>query len=620
MASGDKGREQEYGYRSRIPLLSAIAHLRAFARGRGLLVVLALLLGLSSPAAADRYIRELPPAGGRGDYAFNDVCKDGYLIGFKARLGAWMDQIQMICSVYEPGKPWQPRVTESYGGNGGTPDNTNKVCPEGRVLSGITLRFTKDFRQIFGIYGRCRDIATGKNSPAFVILPIDQQQAETEDAQKTYTCSSNEAAAGISGRYGKHVNAIGLNCAKFPPPDAVPPPQAEAPPPKPIKTTGRAKGGAGSGPSAPPGLLVCHTGGNMKPFGTPSGSGSMLVTFEAAPQAADVALPGPGQCAWDIVPVSASQPKRVGLSAKIMAQIGGIQSDTIFKVHASTMSAFLFATGDVEIVADGGSLAAARDAVGDPGQGGGAGEPAQGGEGAGGGMAAGIEAPSSGCPAGMATVNTPAGLDFLNVREGPSSGAQVVAQVPNGSQVTVSGSCINPVKGAGFAKQTLAPKQGGGDVGAPAASGSWCRISAPDQGCVSAQFLVFPGDGMAAGMPVDPAKGAGFAKQTPKAQVGGGGFGGDWNADADGVAYKLHLDQVGSVVKGGFTATDGSKGTILGNVSGKTLRFAWVQTNDGQTGSGKFVLAADGRSFSGSYNFQPGNFDKAEGQWNGTRK
>jgi hypothetical protein len=57
----------------------------------------------------------------------------------------------------------------------------------------------------------------------------------------------------------------------------------------------------------------------------------------------------------------------------------------------------------------------------------------------------------------MATVQTPAGLDFLNVRAAPSSGAQVVAQVPNGSQVTVSGSCIDPVKGAGFAKQTLAP-------------------------------------------------------------------------------------------------------------------------------------------------------------------
>jgi hypothetical protein len=194
--------------------------------------------------------------------------------------------------------------------------------------------------------------------------------------------------------------------------------------------------------------------------------------------------------------------------------------------------------------------------------------------------------------------------------------------------VTVSGSCINAAKGAGFAKQTLAPKPGGGDAGgggAPAAGGgSWCRIEAPDQGCVSAQFLVFAGNGGGA-VPLDPAKGAGFAMTKPKAQGpgqgqgGGSGFGGHWSANADGVAYDLRLTQVGSVVKGSFTASDGSKGTILGNLNGKTLRFGWVQTNDGQTGSGKFVLSGNGASFSGTYNFQVGNFDKVEGQWNGQR-
>ncbi|MBN8997654.1 MAG: hypothetical protein J0H94_20785 [Rhizobiales bacterium] len=314
-----------------------------------LVQVLALLLfGLVSAAQAERYIRELPPAGGRGDYAFNDVCKDGFLIGFKARTGAWVDQIQMICSAYVPGQPWKPRLTDSYGGNGGTPDKTNEVCPTGAVLSGITLKFTKDFRQVFGIYGRCRDIATGKNSPAFVILPFDQQQAETESATKNYTCGSNEAAAGISGRYGKHVNAIGLNCGRFPPEDAAPPPQAAAPP-KPIHHTGQ---GAAAGPASPPGVLVCHTGVAMQPIGAPQADGGLLVSFAAAPQPADQALPDMGQCAWDTQTISPNQAKRLALRASVMAKLGDIHIDRIFRLHATAMNAFLFSTGDVEILVD----------------------------------------------------------------------------------------------------------------------------------------------------------------------------------------------------------------------------------------------------------------------------
>ena len=94
-----------------------------------------------------------------------------------------------------------------------------------------------------------------------------------------------------------------------------------------------------------------------------------------------------------------------------------------------------------------------------------------------------------------------------------------------------------------------------------------------------------------------------------------------WNVtDDDNVAYSMNLVQAGNGVTGQFKGADGSRGTLVGKVNGNTLRFAWVQTNDGQKGSGKFVLAGDGGSFSGSYNFQVGNFDKVEGQWNGQRR
>jgi hypothetical protein len=510
-----------------------------------------------------------------------------------------------------------------HGGTGGG-GPTEYSCNDDEIVAAMNPLYVEDnnrkdqLGEVAGLTLGCRSVKTGATRNLFVNAAYPAGSVLRHYPDASQGCPDNTVGVGLNVRFGRYVNAVGLICDTY----VAPPPVVAQAPAKPIKTTGKAKGGAASAPASPPGLLVCRFGPTMKPFGNPSPD-AMLLTFDAAPQGANVALPGPGQCAWDVMPVAAGQAKRLGLGKAAIQQLTGIQPDTIFKVHATAMTAFLMTTGNVEIVADG-ALAAAQAAVGagasaeaggQGGDGGGAG-----GGGDGGGMAAGIGIPSSGCPAGMATVQTPAGLDFLNVRAAPSSGAQVVAQVPNGSQVTVSGSCIDPVKGAGFAKQTLAPKQGGGDAGAPAAGGSWCRISAPDQGCVSAQFLVFAGNGGgAAGLPLDPAKGAGLVAQKPKAQVGNG-FKGNWNANADGVGYQLHLDQVGSVVKGSFTADDGSKGTILGNLNGKTLRFAWVQTNDGQTGSGKFLLADDGRSFSGSYNFQVGNFDKVEGQWNGTRK
>jgi hypothetical protein len=144
--------------------------------------------------------------------------------------------------------------------------------------------------------------------------------------------------------------------------------------------------------------------------------------------------------------------------------------------------------------------------------------------------------------------------------------------------------------------------------------GGWCRITAPDQGCVAAQFLVFGGGG---GGGLKPA--AGFAREKPKGK-GGAGFTGRWKAVADGVSYSMSLTQTPKgAVTGQFSGSDGSAGNINGSVSGNTLRFRWVQSSDSQRGAGKFVLAADGRSFTGSYSFSD-NPDAVEGSWNGTRQ
>ncbi|WP_189599439.1 MULTISPECIES: hypothetical protein [unclassified Mesorhizobium] len=206
------------------------------------------------------------------------------------------------------------------------------------------------------------------------------------------------------------------------------------------------------------------------------------------------------------------------------------------------------------------------------------------------------------CGGGTATVVIDqAGLDKLNVRNGPDG--QVTGTVPEGETVSVTGPC-----GATGAAGIIANKPSGGD-------GGWCRISAPVSGCVSARFLKFGGG--AAGFAKSA---AGFAKPKEKqtSASAAAGFGGSWSANADNVAYSLSLKQNGNGVSGRYRGDDGSAGQINGKVSGNMLRFSWVQ-KDGTRGSGKFTLSDDGQSFAGSYNFG-NNPDAVEGSWNGTRQ
>ncbi len=201
----------------------------------------------------------------------------------------------------------------------------------------------------------------------------------------------------------------------------------------------------------------------------------------------------------------------------------------------------------------------------------------------------------------MATVVIPkANLHMLNVRSKP--GGQVLGTVPEGEQVTVVGPCGSQAA-AGFAKSN---KPIGGAAG-------WCQLDSPVSGCVMAKYLDF-GGGDAAGL----APAAGFAMKPPKGMTApmGASFSGTWSANAEDVSYTLSLKQKGSGVNGSFQGSDGSDGTLSGNLQGNVLRFSFTQ-NDGIQGTGKFVLSDDGQSFEGSYKLSD---NSSKGSWNGTRQ
>ncbi|KUM23945.1 hypothetical protein AU467_32185 [Mesorhizobium loti] len=196
---------------------------------RLLLLGIATLLGLGSPALAASGVREIAPIGASGTAAFNDVCKDGgYMIGVRVYLGDWVDYIEMVCSDYRPDLTWRPRFVSGYGGGGGSPTPKVGLCKDGWILTGLRMEFTKYRRQVRSIYGTCRAVASNTTGGGdWVVYP--GTGAGFVDAP-SITCHDGEAAAGLSGRYGDHVNALGLNCRKYPPKSTGPVASDQAPP------------------------------------------------------------------------------------------------------------------------------------------------------------------------------------------------------------------------------------------------------------------------------------------------------------------------------------------------------------------------------------------------------
>ena len=552
---------------------------------------------------------EPAPRTGIGDINNASICKKGeYVVGFTGRTGAWVDRIGVRCAPILPsGVMGKPHGTAAAGGGGGAPDTSE--CKAG-LLNAITFETTSEYRIIYDIFGECMDPRSGASFYRYITFGNRRDGSNvTRDLGDPYEqrCPTGMAATGLSLRWGKDVNAIGLICDTL----VVPQPTAsELPPPppeKPIKHSGKLGGG---GALIPGDNLSCQGGGGMKvTIATQTG---VFIAFTPAAQPANSASPGPGECAWRDRLFAAGEAHRLALDpSKLDAQplFDAVRTGGTFILAARPVGSFIMVHGiaNVRAASAGGDIQTLGPvAFGKTNGGGGA--PAGGngdapptlGE-----MRGMSQPPQAGGACGdgnaVATVviNQP-GLDKLNVRSGP--GGQVLGTVPEGDTVSVIGPCGSTSGAAGFVQQ--ANKLGGGN--------GWCQISAPVHGCVSAQFLDFGGGDQPGGT-----VGLVPRNKQPTLASAPATFGGHWNANADNVAYSLSLRQKGSGVSGSYQGNDGSVGKINGKVSGNVLRFAWVQT-DGNQGSGKFVLSGDGQSFAGSYSFS-NNPDAVDGAWNGTR-
>jgi uncharacterized protein YkwD len=193
--------------RSGLPL--AVRH---FGDGSIRKVAVAILSLLACPLAIDGVAAtEFPPIGGAGDASFHDVCPaNQFLVGLTVKSGAWVDRMAIVCAPVNPdgstGSHWNG--PNRGGGGGGAP--TTKTCAPGQIINHMGFSLTAGNRQVllfhFGCYsptnGQTGTFEMGASSSVF---PPNNQD-----------CPRGEAATGIQGRSGIHVNAVGLICGPQP--------------------------------------------------------------------------------------------------------------------------------------------------------------------------------------------------------------------------------------------------------------------------------------------------------------------------------------------------------------------------------------------------------------------
>lgn len=171
--------------------------------------LLAVALGVLAPAHAKIF----PAFGSPGDRGEIVMCPDGSLLtGFHGSRGGYgFGQLGIICSPVLPGYALGDRV--SLPARGGKPfELIDAYCDRD---AGI---------RVLNIYLYAR-IVSGVRF--YCVKPSDGSAAETENlsagdptlAAQSWTeqrCPDNEYATGVSIRYGKDVNALGLVCGAVP--------------------------------------------------------------------------------------------------------------------------------------------------------------------------------------------------------------------------------------------------------------------------------------------------------------------------------------------------------------------------------------------------------------------
>lgn len=184
----------------------------AFLRSATSLCFAALLIGLGGSGHA----QTLTPAhGGAGGAVFSLECRPNeYLTGVTVRHGALVDAIAPICSAWSPRDQRMIERDEQNpfaGGPGG--QRTSVRCRPDEAIRSFYVQQSRDRTGAVGtVQATCADAAAPRGGNVLVILG----QPHTTFWPRTAACPAGQLGAGLHGRAGAHLDAVGLICRPAP--------------------------------------------------------------------------------------------------------------------------------------------------------------------------------------------------------------------------------------------------------------------------------------------------------------------------------------------------------------------------------------------------------------------
>ncbi len=147
------------------------------------------------------YTWQLPYRGGEGGGPYNISCGNAVAAGVFGRSGAYVDQLGLICAeLRQDGSLGPAWTTNTAGGNGG--GSFYAVCPDGQALVGLTGRSGRYVDQI-GI--QCAPVSAWLSSGS----PWYSNYAGGGSGGNPYgdTCRKGYMITSINGRSGSYVDA-----------------------------------------------------------------------------------------------------------------------------------------------------------------------------------------------------------------------------------------------------------------------------------------------------------------------------------------------------------------------------------------------------------------------------
>ena len=122
------------------------------------LLLIAIMVSSAMPSHARQ---EYPAIGGPGDAQAPSECRHGhYVVGFKGRVGDWIDQISFECAALQPDGSLIPDPPgQTFGGNGGSPAEI--TCPARSIMTKFLIRSTEDDRMVGVVEALCVDVKGG---------------------------------------------------------------------------------------------------------------------------------------------------------------------------------------------------------------------------------------------------------------------------------------------------------------------------------------------------------------------------------------------------------------------------------------------------------------------------